>query len=88
MATYRFHKRDDGYCRTYYKDAAGNRFCLMEDGYWGKSQVRWFSVVKQSGEPIRSIAMPDPAEFDRIELPSNPWRVEPVLTAPGTHASY
>lgn len=88
MTKYRFHKRDDGYCRTYYRDGEGNRFCLMEDGRWGRSAVRWFSVVKSSGEPIRSIPMPDPSEFDRLELPTNPWRADPVLTAPGSYVDF
>lgn len=85
---YRFHKRDDGFCRVYYKDEAGNRYCLQEDGRFGRSEVRWFTCTKCIGEPCKSVPMPEPAEFDRLELPDNPWRVPPVLTAPGSCASY
>lgn len=84
---YRFIRRHDGTCSTYYKGDKGRWYCLMEDGHRGQSQVRFF-VCTKDGEPSNSIPMPDPSEFDKIEMPANPWGIPPALVPVGEKASY
>jgi len=90
MVKYRFFFRSDGECRTLYKGPGRTVYCLMEAGDRSQSCVAWYRCGNDGYyyEPSHTEPMPALDAFDKIEMPSNPWRIEPKLIGEGLRPAH